>query len=82
MKTLENPFDMIGQPISLNDVVVTHKENNLVLCKVLKFNAKMIKIVILGKKKGWYKSEFNRYPHDLVVLEKSQVSMFLLKNSV
>jgi hypothetical protein len=68
--------DKLGRIISIGDFVAYPSSNTLEVGKITKINPKMIKVLKLPKAK----SDYNKYPHDVVKLEQRDMSWFLLKN--
>lgn len=69
--------DKLGRLINLGDCVAYPDNNSLVLGKVVKLNPKMIGIEEVGNKRWPHKC--NKYPTDVVILDDSAVTMYLLK---
>lgn len=69
--------DKLDQAINLNDCVAYPDGNSLIVGKVVKLNPKMIGVEEVGTKRWLHKG--NKYPHDVVVLNDSAVTMWLLK---
>ena len=71
--------DKLGRPLKVGDCVAYPGYNHLDIGIIKKINPKMVKIVKVGAK---YRHDgSNKYPEDVVLLEGSEVSMYLLKNS-
>lgn len=68
--------DKLGREIKLGDFVAFPQSNSLEVGKITKLNPKMIKVLKLPKAK----SDFNKYPYDVVKLEQSDMTWFMLKN--
>lgn len=77
--TKETPIhkDKLGRELRIDDFVAFPQSNSLELGKVIKINPKMVKVLRLPNSK----SEYNKYPADLVRLEASDMTWFLLKNT-
>ena len=71
--------DKLGRLLKVGDCVAYPGYNHLDIGIIKKINPKMVKIVKVGAK---YRHDgSNKYPEDVVLLEGSEVSMYLLKNS-
>lgn len=73
--------DKLGNNISVGDCVAFPVSNSLQIGVVIKLNKIMIGIKKLSAPKKVKSSQINKYPYDVVRLEGSLVSMYLLKNS-
>lgn len=69
--------DKLGRNIDIGDFVAFPQSNSLYVGKITKLNPKMIKVLSLPKAK----SDYNKYPIDVVKLEASDMTWFLLKNT-
>jgi hypothetical protein len=69
--------DKLGRTIAVGDFVAFPQSNMLYVGKITKLNPKMVKVLSLPKAK----SDYNKYPHDVVRLEESDMTWFMLKNS-
>ena len=69
--------DKLGRLIKIGDCVAYPASNALVVGTVKKINPKMIGVAQLGKKSWGPK---NKYPHDCVLLDGPEVTLYLLKN--
>lgn len=81
-KTPKEPIehrDKLGRLLKVGDCVAYPSSNTLIIGVIKKINPKMVGVSELGKKK--WGSAKNKYPMDCVLLEGSEVSMYLLKNS-
>jgi len=67
--------DRVGRDLKIGDCVAYPAYNSLGIGTVTKFNPKMLKVKSVGSR-----SESNKYPSDVVLLEGSDVTMYLLKN--
>lgn len=72
--------DRLGRPISVGDFVAYPTHNSLEFGKVMKLNAKMVGVVPAVSKRPVSKNT-NKYPADLVRLEASDMTWYILKNS-
>jgi len=72
--------DKLGRVLNVGDFVAYPDRNSLEFGKVMKLNNKMIGVVPAISK---YKvtSNTNKYPNDLVRLEATDMTWYLLKNS-
>lgn len=81
-KTVKEPIehkDKLGRIIKLGDAVCYPSHNSLELGTVKKLNNKMVKVWEAGVRHSqWYKGA-NKYPNDLVIVEGSEVTMYLLR---
>jgi hypothetical protein len=78
-KELPQHQDRLGQDLNLDDCVAFPVSNSLYIGKVTKLNNKMVKVCKVPS--GKYASEWNKYPADLVKLDSSTVTLYLLKTS-
>ncbi len=72
--------DKLGRVISVGDFVAYPSHNSLQFGKVEKLNNKMVGVVPAVSKRPVYKNT-NKYPADLVRLEASDMTWYILKNS-
>ena len=72
--------DRLDQDLAVGDCVAYPSGNSLVIGVITKFNPKMIKVSKLPA--GRFSWETNKYPVDLIKLDSSAVTMYLLKNQV
>lgn len=79
-KTVPVHKDKLGRVLNVGDFVAYPDRNSLEFGKVMKLNNKMIGVVPAISK---YKvtSNTNKYPNDLVRLEATDMTWYLLKNS-
>jgi hypothetical protein len=70
--------DKLGRLLKIGDCVAYPAYNSLGVGVVKKLNPKMIGVAGLTKRA----SPKNKYPHDCVLLEGPDVTMYLLKMSV
>ena len=75
-KVVPEHKDMLGRTISIGDFVAFPHSNGLWAGKITKLNPKMVKVLMLPKAKY----DFNKYPTDVVRLEASDMTWFMLKN--
>lgn len=68
--------DKLGRTISIGDFVAFPQSNDLCVGKITKLNPKMVKVLKLPKAK----SDYNKYPDDVVRLDASDMTWFMLKN--
>lgn len=69
--------DKLGRMINVGDFVAFPQDNSLSVGKITKLNPKMVKVLRLPTAK----SDYNKYPTDVVRLEASDMTWFMLKNS-
>lgn len=79
-KVLPEHKDKLGRLISIGDFVAYPSHNSLGFGKVVKLNNKMVGVVPAVSKRPVYKNT-NKYPDDLVRLEASDMTWYILKNS-
>ncbi len=72
--------DKLGRVISVGDFVAYPSHNSSQFGKVEKLNNKMVGVVPAVSKRPVYKNT-NKYPADLVRLEASDMTWYILKNS-
>jgi hypothetical protein len=73
--------DKLNREINVDDFVCYPDGNSLEIGKVVKINPKMIKVSRIPDKKRKWGGEKNKYPFDCVLVEGSQVTMYILRNS-
>lgn len=78
VKEIPQHKDKLGQDLAVDDCVTFPAHNSLIIGKVIKLNNKMVKVQKVGSKT--YGSEWNKYPDDLIKLDSSVVTLYLLKN--
>jgi len=76
-KDIPEHKDLFGQTLEIDDCVVFPSSNSMYVGKVIKLNPKMVKVAQVGSK--GYRSEQNKYPYELVKVQGSEVTMYLLK---
>jgi len=76
MAVIPEHKDLFGQPISIGDCVVYPRSNMMMVGTVVKLNPKMIGVKAVGAR-NWGAS--NKYPTELVKVNGSEVTMYLLK---
>lgn len=69
--------DKLGRLIQVGDFVAYPNGNSLCVGKITKLNPKMVKVLSLPKAK----SDYNKYPSDVVRLEPGDMTWFMLKNA-
>jgi hypothetical protein len=69
--------DLFGQPLKIGDCVVYPSSNMMMVGTVVKLNPKMVGVKAVGTR-NWGPS--NKYPTELVKVNGSEVTMYLLKN--
>ena len=72
--------DKLGRLINIGDFVAYPSHNSLQFGKVMKLNNKMVGVVPAISKHPIYNNT-NKYPADLVRLEASDMTWYILKNS-
>lgn len=71
--------DIIGQPISDGNYVVTCQSNSLYVCQVKKITSKMLRVCPL---KGYYRKDgWLKYPQDLIVLSGPDALAYILTHA-
>jgi len=80
MKELPVHKDKLGRTINIDDFVAYPSHNSLEFGKVVKINNKMVGVVPAVSKYPIYKNT-NKYPQDLVRLEASDMTWYILKHS-
>lgn len=73
--------DKLGRVIQLDDFVAFPSSNSLCVGKIVKLNNKMVKVLNITKPSKFKPAEHNKYPHDCVKLEQSDMTWYILKNS-
>ncbi len=73
--------DKLGRVIQLDDFVAYPQSNSLRVGKITKLNRIMVKVLDITKPGKYKPSEYNKYPHDCVKLEQSDMTWYILKNS-
>ena len=68
--------DKLGRTISVGDFVAFPQSNSLSVGKITKINPKMVKVLLLPRAK----TDYNKYPDDVVRLDASDMTWFMLKN--
>lgn len=79
-KPLPEHRDKLGRVINIGDFVAYPSHNSLGLGKVVKINSKMIGLIPAVSKRP-VNSNTNKYPADLVRLEATDMTWYILKNS-
>lgn len=72
--------DKLGRTINVGDFVAYPSHNSLGFGKVVKLNSKMVGVIPAVSKRPVYKNT-NKYPDDLVRLEASDMTWYILKNT-
>lgn len=73
--------DKLGRVINLDDFVCYPDGNSLEIGKVLKLNAKMIKVRRIPDMKRKWEDNKNKYSWDCVLVDGKEVTMYILRNS-
>ena len=68
--------DKLGRTIAIGDFVAFPQSNSLSVGKITKLNPKMVKVLVLPRAR----TDYNKYPDDVVKLEASDMTWFMLKN--
>jgi len=68
--------DRVGRQINPGDIVATARSNTLAIMRVIESTPKMVKLSSL--KSQMY--TILKYPQDTVVIDSSDVTMYVLKN--
>ena len=69
--------DRLGRMLKIGDCVAVSHHNQLMIAVIKKLNPKMLKVTELGSQ---YRSEYNKYSSECVLLEGPEVSLYLLKH--
>ena len=72
--------DKLGRLLKIGNCVAYPSHNSLQFGKVVKLNNKMVGVIPAVSKRPIYKNT-NKYPEDLVRLEASDMTWYILKNS-
>ena len=78
-KETPHHLDKLGQELAVDDCVTFPSSNSLIIGKVIKLNNKMVKVKKVSN--GKYSSEWNKYPEDIIKIDSSLVTLYLLKNT-
>jgi len=81
MKEVPVHKDKLGRIINVDDFVAYPDHNSLEFGKVVKLNAKMIGVWPVINASKWRTKNTNKYPADLIRLEASDMTWYILKNS-
>lgn len=74
--------DKLGRLINLDDFVATSHHNTLTVGKITKLNPKMVQVKIIDPALNYYNGRSsNKYSNDVIIVDRSDVSLYLLKNS-
>ena len=68
--------DKLGRTIAIGDFVAFPQSNSLSVGKITKLNPNMVKVLVLPRAR----TDYNKYPDDVVKLEASDMTWFMLKN--
>jgi hypothetical protein len=71
--------DKLGRLLAIGDAVCYPSHNSLELGTVKKLNPKMVKVIEAGRGASKWYTGSNKYPSDLVKVDGSEVTMYLLK---
>ncbi len=73
--------DKLGRVIQLDDFVAYPYSNRLRVGRIIKLNKLMVKVLDITKPSKYQPAEYNKYPHDCVKLDASDMTWYILKNS-
>ena len=73
--------DKLGRDIRVGDFVAYPDHNSLEFGRVVKLNAKMVGVWPAINASKWRSKNTNKYPHDLVRLEATDMTWYILRNS-
>ena len=81
-KEINPHLDILGRPLTVGDCVACPANNGLAVARVIKLTNKMVRVRRVGAKASiWGKyRDTTKYSKDLVKLEGSDVSFYILKN--
>jgi hypothetical protein len=79
-KPIPEHRDKLGRKLELGSMVAYAHGNGLHIGKIIKLNPKMIGVQRVSNEK-WGRGQANIYPTDMVLLEGSDVTFYILKNS-
>lgn len=75
-------YDKLGNRLEINDVVAVPHFNQLIIARIIKLNAKMIKVKKFQPSTSRYNSsEHLKYPSDTVKIPEADAVMYILKNT-
>lgn len=72
-------FDKLGREITVDCCVAYPTSNSLQIGKITKLNNKMVKVEPLNTR--YRPTPTNKYPHDCVVVDGQDVTMWILKGT-
>lgn len=78
MTNIPEHRDKLGRLLNIGDAVCYPSHNSLELGTVKKLNPKMVTVWEAGAQGKWYTGS-KKYPQDLVKVEGSEVTMYLLR---
>ena len=78
MKQIPVHLDKLGRELKIGDCVAYPSHNTLYIGTIKKLHNKMVGVEQLASK---WRSESNKYPQDMVLLEGADVTMYVLKNT-
>lgn len=73
--------DKLGRLLKVGDFVAYPAFNSLEFGKVIKLNTKMVGVFPVINDSKWRTKNTNKYPTDIVRLEATDMTWFILKNS-
>ncbi len=68
--------DALGKTIQIGDFVAFAQSNSLSMGKITKLNPKMVKVLKLPRAR----SDYNKYPSDIVKVDNAEMTWFMLKH--
>lgn len=80
-KPIPEHRDMLGRSLKIGDCVAYPKSNHMIIGTIKSMATKMATVVMVGAKMRWDHEGVRKYPHDLVLLNGPEVTMYLIKNS-
>ena len=72
-------YDKLGQQIVVGDFVAFPGCNTLMIGKIVKFSPKMINLSRVST--SWRENNTRKYPDDIIKLDDSTVTFYILKHS-
>jgi hypothetical protein len=71
-------LDRLGKEIKVDSYVVYPQNNSLRVGTVLKITPKMVSVYAIGREP---RDAVHKYPQDCIIVEGSDVTMYVLKNA-
>jgi hypothetical protein len=81
MKETIEHRDRLGRLINVGDFVAAADNNRLSVGVVCKLNPKMVQYKTIHTERYWSDRRVNKYPDDVVIVEGTHVTFYILKNS-